>query len=143
MINQALVQNTDTKPWAIAIIWIPMRPADDEQAAQRASRTLTNPRVRHFYDTSLLAGKAFGQATWPQFGKPAWGVYLFYDTKAQWNGPVPPPPAAKLGQFRGPRGQPLIAAEVDALNHPVALGPIGKLEQLLSATVQRLETQWR
>jgi len=72
------------------IIWLPVLPSDDLEAAIERSGEFSDPRVTYFWDSNLLTGKLWK----PILDIPrqvAWDVYLIYDAKAQWKDKLPPP----------------------------------------------------
>ena len=91
---------------AVAVVWLPMLPADDERAAQEAAHLVADPRVRHFYDGERRAGRAIAGSlgTDGAAGQIAWDMYLFYDRHARWpaaGAAAPPHSVDWLHQLRG------------------------------------------
>jgi hypothetical protein len=138
-IRQRIVDANKTRCWAIAIVWIAMRPDDDEQALARASSAAAHPRVRQFFDRDHAAGWAFARAAFPGFRSPAWDVYLFYDATARWEQDEPPAPVAKLAQFLGKDGTATVASDVDADHKPVVAGPGTRLGELLAERLTAID----
>lgn len=87
---------------AVAIVWLPMLPADDGHAAGEAGRLVADPRARHFYDPARRAGQAIARSlgTAGAEEQTAWDMYLFYDRLGRWQG-EPPPPSDWLHQLHG------------------------------------------
>lgn len=75
----------------VAVVWIPMLPADTDAAAQSASAVFDGDgRVAQFHDPVRLAGRAFG-AVLGGDDAVAWDAYLFFAAGTRWKGPAPPP----------------------------------------------------
>lgn len=75
---------------------------DNLETAAAIASTITDPRVRHFYDPfpSHLAGKAFARDVISTGRGSAWDIYLFYGEDAVWD-EYPPAPAAFTHQLSG------------------------------------------
>jgi hypothetical protein len=138
-IRSEIVARTSAAHWAIAVVWIPMRPTDDEAALDLAAAGFTGPRVRQFFDGHKRAGWAFARAAFPGFHSPAWDVYLFFGPRAGWDGELPSAPTYRFAQFLGPDRLPLVASDVDEHQRPIPLGPSARLGPLLRERVTALE----
>ncbi len=75
-----------------------MMESDTFEAAQKAESKFRDARVRQFYDSHQLAGKAFAESLGHN-GKVAWDVYLFYPDKSMWK-KLPPHPEVFMHQLR-------------------------------------------
>jgi hypothetical protein len=74
----------------VYVVWVPILPDDDAQAAARAARRFTDPRVAHYWDPDRALGLSLGA----RLGVPprdpgrttgvAWDVYLLYGRGARW-----------------------------------------------------------
>lgn len=82
------------------VVWLPMLPADNQEAARRSSKLVADPSVSQFYDPSLRVGHAIA-ASLGAAGRIAWDIYLFYPAGGEWTG-APPPPVDWMHQL-GPR----------------------------------------
>jgi hypothetical protein len=72
------------------IVWVPMLPTDKADTAQLEQDTITDPRLRCWFDADKAAANA-----WSSFiGLPTttWDVYAIYDAGAAWDDGAPPPP---------------------------------------------------
>ncbi len=103
---------------SVSVVWIPMLPSDNEQAAREQSGMFSDPRVKQFWDPNRLSGIAYSRDVFPGWLKdavealppnhmlrgalsnraddppqerPLWDIALFYNAGAQWNSR---PPAA-------------------------------------------------
>lgn len=137
LIRQEVLAEAPPDRWAIAIVWIPMRPTDEEHALREAAQEVAHPRIRQYFDAERRAGWACARAAFPAFQAPAWDVFLFWNGAARWQAADPPPPAERLAQFRGPGGKPLVASEIDDSRRPIPLAPSTELGTLLKE-----RTQW-
>lgn len=70
-------------------VWVPMLPSDAKLTVGRATKSLDDPRVTHYWDADNVLSKAWA----PVLGidDEAWDVYLLYDKDAEW-GEMPPKP---------------------------------------------------
>jgi thiol-disulfide isomerase/thioredoxin len=71
------------------IIWVPMLPSDSADAAKVEHDTITDPRVRWWFDEDKAAAN-----TWSSFiGLPTttWDVYAVYAAGFTWDEGMPPP----------------------------------------------------
>lgn len=88
----------------VSVVWIQMPGfRDNETTAGEIALTLSDPRVRHFYDPrqTHLAGKAFAKGRIRGNG-PAWDIYFFYGKGEVWRDD-PPAPAEWMHQLGGGR----------------------------------------
>ncbi len=78
---------------------------------EAASRTLLDPRVRHFWDSKKALVKAYRRTL--RANQDPWDVYLLYGPEARWTGADPPPPDFWM-QNLGIPGAPVFDATVFA-----------------------------
>jgi len=74
----------------VHVVWVPILPDDDAQAAARAARRFVDARVTHYWDPDRALGLSLGA----RLGLPprdpgrvtgvAWDVYLLYGRGARW-----------------------------------------------------------
>ncbi len=67
-----------------------MLPSDNARAARETAQTITDTRVKHFYDPKGLVGKIIAQ----DLGEPsqiAWDIYIFYLPGTRWSRVLPQP----------------------------------------------------
>ena len=72
--------------------------SDSHEAARKAVSKFKDGRVRQFFDTNQLAGKAFAGSLGHD-GKVAWDFYLFYPVNSIWK-ERPPHPEVFMHQLR-------------------------------------------
>ncbi len=92
-------------------------PTDAKFTVGRATKSLPDPRVSHYWDGDAVLAKSFAPVLGIKEGK-AWDVFLLYDQNAEWKD-TPPKPIfwqEQLGiseetQLDGPK----LKAEVDKL----------------------------
>ncbi len=69
-------------------VWVPILPSDAKLTVGRATKSLTDPRVTHYWDGESELVKGFA----PVLGVPkTWDVYLLYDKDAEWKDTPPKP----------------------------------------------------
>jgi hypothetical protein len=90
-VQRSILEGYPDADITVGIVWINMLEDDTEMTARRAAqRTVTDFRVRHFYDPQKRAGKAIARTLGGE-GKVAWDIYLFYEKGAEWvEGPPTP-----------------------------------------------------
>jgi len=71
------------------VVWVPVLPDDDAQAAARAARRFSDPRLVQYWDPDRALGWTLGKALGlPPRGHGSWGVawdvYLVYPRGAAW-----------------------------------------------------------
>lgn len=71
-------------------VWQPILPSDVKLTVGRATKTLPDARVSHYWDVEDTLTKAFAPVL--SLEQDAWDVYLLYDKDAEWND-TPPKPA--------------------------------------------------
>jgi len=82
----------------VMVVWLPVLDDDDLAAAQKAARSLHDPRVSQYWDEGRRLGEAMGvtlkipQRHHAGFGF-AWDVYLLYPRGATWADWLDAPPA--------------------------------------------------
>ena len=86
---QSVLNNLPGKEVEVYSVWVPILPSDARFIVGRATKTLPDPRVAHYWDGAgeLVAGFA------PVLGidDKAWDVYLLYDKQAEWKDAPPKP----------------------------------------------------
>ncbi len=86
---------------SVSIVWIQMPGFNDnEETAREIAGSISDPRVKHFYDAypAHLVGKAFAKNR-ISVG-PAWDIYFFYTKGTDWKD-APPAPAEWMHQLGG------------------------------------------
>ena len=69
-------------------MWVPVLASDAEYAVGRATKSLPDDRVTHYWNSDASLTKSFA----PVLGvQKAWDVYLLYDKGAQWADTPPKP----------------------------------------------------
>ena len=77
----------DVKVYAV---WVPILPTDSQIAVGRATKSLPDSRVTHYWDGESETVNGFAPVL--ELGKrPAWDVYLVYDQNAEWKDGFPKP----------------------------------------------------
>lgn len=104
------------KDVAVYAVWVPILPSDAKLTVGRATKSLADPRVLHYWDGENVLSKAFA----PVLGieGDAWDIYLLYDKDAEWKD-TPPKPVywqEQLGISDETKlDAPKLAAEIDKL----------------------------
>jgi hypothetical protein len=94
---RALFEEFPDEKLAGFIIWVPMLPTDSADTARFEPDTITDPRLRCWFDADKAAANA-----WSSFiGLPvtAWDVYAIYEEAAAWSNAAPPPPRIWMHQL--------------------------------------------
>ena len=80
------IKGQDVKVYAV---WVPILPTDAKLTVGRATKSLPDPRVTHYWDGDNVLTTAFA----PVLGidGDAWDIYLLYDKDAEWKVPPPKP----------------------------------------------------
>ena len=94
-----MIEKVGDPDLAVHAIWTPILPSDRAVTAA-ALRTLTDPRVRHWWDGDRYAQEAFRPLLGLPAGKPAWDVYLVYPRAGRWPSKGPPAPTFHQHQLR-------------------------------------------
>lgn len=72
------------------VVWLPILPDDDAQAAARVARRFVDPRVTHYWDPDRALGLLLGERLALPPHDPglttgvAWDVYLLFGRGARW-----------------------------------------------------------
>src|SRR5215208_1421971 len=74
-----------------AIVWTPMLPADNLEAAMQRELMFSDTRVEQFWDPDRIFGRALSQ-TLNLTISIAWDVYLLYPPDHPWEAELPPVP---------------------------------------------------
>lgn len=111
------------------VLWVPMLPADDADAATRQAGLWPDHRVHHWWDGGRELSRLFEQSLGLQ--GPAWDVYLLYRPRIRWAGQVPPTPSFWMHQLAGPAVDPQLFLSRD----PSRLSK--ELDKLLPAVPER------
>lgn len=84
------------------VVWLPMLPADDEDAAKNQAAAFIDPRVIQLWDGTRDSGTMMSKLL--QLKGTAWDVYLLYAPGVRWTGDLPPRPAFWMHQLRADTG---------------------------------------
>ena len=87
----------------VYVAWVPMF-RGMERDVPEATRSLSDPRTRHYWDGDSLLVKSYRHTL--ALSEDAWDVFLLYDRQARWEGDTPPTPVFwmhQLGSRRKPR----------------------------------------
>lgn len=87
MVQQLLddLKGQDVKVYSV---WQPILPSDAKLTVGRATKSLPDPRVSHYWDAENVFAQTFAPVL--EIDK-AWDLYLLYDNNAEW-GETPPKP---------------------------------------------------
>jgi len=116
VVQQLLDNELKGKDIAVYSVWQPILPSDAKFTVGRATKSLTDSRVTHYWDAENIFATTFS----PVLGikQDTWDVYLVYDKDAEWTD-IPPKPVywqEQLGisnetKLDGPK----LAAEINKL----------------------------
>lgn len=89
MVQQLLgdLQGQDVKVYSV---WQPILPSDAKLTVGRATKSLADPRVSHYWDGENVFAQTFAPVV--GLDDQAWDVYLLYDKDTVW-GDMPPKPS--------------------------------------------------
>ena len=76
----------------------------------KATTTLPDPRVRHFWDGAGFTLRAFSPVLGLAPGREAWDVYLIYARSRRWDETAPPAPDYWMHQLRDVTSGPFLDA---------------------------------
>lgn len=116
MVQQLLDNELKGKDVAVYSVWQPILPSDAKFTVGRATKSLTDQRVKHYWDGDNIFATSFS----PVLGidQDTWDVYLLYDKDTEWKD-TPPKPTfwqEQLGISNETRlDGPKLAAEVNKL----------------------------
>lgn len=88
------------------VLWVPMLPPDDVDAAASWTHLWADDRVKHWWDGTRELSRLFQNAL--GLHGPAWDVYLLYRPGIRWEGEVPPAPAFWMHQLPDPAADPAL-----------------------------------
>lgn len=83
---------------AAFLVWLPIRAADDANAAAQQTSTFRDPRLSEGWDADRAVGDLFARRLSLQGS--AWGVYLVYDRGLRWEKTEPPMPSFWMHQLQ-------------------------------------------
>jgi len=90
-VQKEVLEKYPSLPIQVYSIWFSMLPWDSPLAFPSAQKTMSDPRVTHFWDKEKIAGRWFKQNVTPDYqGKVIWDVYYLYGPEAEW-GSTPQP----------------------------------------------------
>jgi hypothetical protein len=79
------------------VIWVPMLPTDNAEAAKAEEGLFPDERITHWYDAHKAAADAW--SSFVGLTTTTWDVYALYDASATWEQGVPPPPVVWMHQL--------------------------------------------
>ncbi len=98
--NEAL-SRIDSEKLKVYVVWIKRFPGDSLEAAQQATKLVSDERALHFWDGSGALGRQFGRVVPLPGGKKfAWDIYFVFGAGAEWK-TEPPLPAYWMHQLGG------------------------------------------
>ena len=96
-VAQELFEVFDDESLRGLIVWLPMLPDDNAQAACAQSELVQDQRIVKGWDARRAIGDLF--ASMLGLRCPAWDVYLLYSPGARWDAAEPPRPAFWMHQL--------------------------------------------
>ena len=102
-------------------VWEPILRTDNLRGARKATSTLPDPRVRHYWIKGQEVGEAF-QSPLGLKDDVAWDVYLVYPPEVEWKENRPPKPTYFMHQLH----------ELPATRRLEATALAAKLRKLIS-----------
>jgi hypothetical protein len=84
------------------VVWLPMLPTDDEDAARSQAGAFTDARLVQQWDGSRASGILLSRTL--NLKGTAWDVYLLYAPGVKWTGDNPPAPTFWMHQLRAESG---------------------------------------
>lgn len=93
MVQEQILEWIDDEDLTVHVVWMPVLPADTEEAAERAREHVPDPRALHYWDGDQSLGQAWREVVALPEGNDrlAWDIYLVYPRGASW-GAGPPAP---------------------------------------------------
>jgi hypothetical protein len=90
-VQKDILEKYPSLPIQVYSIWFSMLPWDSPLAFPSARKTLSDPRVAHFWDKEKMAGRWFKENVTPDYqGKVIWDTYYLYGPEAEWGGTPQP-----------------------------------------------------
>lgn len=83
-----MLDNLKGEDLKVYSVWVPILPSDARLTLGRATKSLADARVSHYWDGESELVKGFAPVL--EIEK-AWDVYLLYDENAEWNHAPPKP----------------------------------------------------
>ena len=77
--------------FAVALVWIKVGPTDQQFSAASNAREMSDPRVKHFYDSQRSIGQQYSEVLWPGEEELAWDIYFVYEKGVTWTDAPPQP----------------------------------------------------
>jgi hypothetical protein len=89
VVQQLLDNELRGEDVAVYSVWQPILPSDAKFTVGRATKSLADGRVKHYWDSDNIFAKTFS----PVLGidQDTWDVYLVYDKDAEWKDTLPKP----------------------------------------------------
>jgi copper chaperone len=94
---KAVFDKTGSADLKVFLVWLPMWPGDDADAAVRQAATFKDPRLTEGWDGGRAIGELFARRL--TLKGTAWDVYLVYDRGVRWEGNDPPAPSFWMHQL--------------------------------------------
>jgi len=77
---------------SVHVVWTPVVPGDDLEAAKEARGLISDPRAVHYWDPEQHLGLAYGTAVeLPRGRELAWDIYFAFEPGVKWENRVPAP----------------------------------------------------
>jgi hypothetical protein len=89
-VREEILRKIPSNRLAVYFVWEAIQSSDTKSAAERASSSLTDPRVRNYWTDSPEVGTMF--LTVMKSSEPVWDVFLVYPGGVTWDGAEPPAP---------------------------------------------------
>ena len=92
MVLDSVLKRLPSERLSVHVVWTPVLPADDFDAALEAQSLLPDSRVTHYWDEDQSLGLAYGRVLELPRGRTlVWDIYFAYEPGVEWGDALPPP----------------------------------------------------
>ena len=92
MVLENVLEQVSSDDLAIHVVWMPVLPSDNLDAAREAPDFIPDPRAKHYWNGDQNLGKVYGKTvTLPSGRELAWDIYFVFDAGIEWGDEAPVP----------------------------------------------------
>ena len=92
MVLENVLSQVSSDQIVIHVVWMPVLPSDNFEAAKEAPSLIPDPRARHYWNGDQSLGKVYGNTVALPSGRElAWDIYFVFGAGIEWGEDVPVP----------------------------------------------------